>query len=65
MIRRLALGGVAVLFALLALHVFLKAGTTVRSSGERIFPGPAPCNTTLQACIDGSANGDVIRIQPN
>jgi hypothetical protein len=29
---------------------------------ERIYPGAAPCDTTLQACITGSANGDVIRI---
>jgi hypothetical protein len=28
----------------------------------RTFPGPAPCDTTLQVCIDGSANGDVIVI---
>jgi predicted outer membrane repeat protein len=28
----------------------------------RAFPGPAPCDTSLQACIDGSANGDVIAI---
>jgi hypothetical protein len=31
----------------------------------RIWPGSAPCNTTLQACIDGSANGDTINILSN
>jgi len=30
----------------------------------RPYPGLAPCNTTLQACIDGSANGDSINIAP-
>jgi predicted outer membrane repeat protein len=29
------------------------------------YPGPNPCNTTLQACIDGSSSGDVITIAPN
>jgi len=29
---------------------------------SRTYPGAAPCNTTLQACIDGSSNGDVINI---
>ncbi len=28
----------------------------------RIWPGIAPCATTLQACIDGSANGDRIEV---
>ena len=30
----------------------------------RTFPGAAPCNTTLQACINGSSAGDTINIQP-
>jgi hypothetical protein len=25
----------------------------------RTFPGAAPCNTTLQACINGSNAGDI------
>jgi predicted outer membrane repeat protein len=29
----------------------------------RTYPGAAPCHTSLQACIDGSSNGDVINIQ--
>ncbi len=35
-----------------------------RQSGQvvRIYPGAAPCDTTLQACITASANGDVVRI---
>ncbi len=31
----------------------------------RSYPGSAPCNTSLQACIDGSADGDVINIAAN
>lgn len=31
----------------------------------RIFPSPdAPCNATLQSCVDGSGAGDVIQILP-
>ena len=29
---------------------------------SRTYPGAAPCDTTLQACIDGSSDGDVINI---
>lgn len=29
------------------------------------YPGAAPCNTTLQACIDGAASGDEIEIATN
>ena len=29
------------------------------------WPGSAPCNGTLQACIDGAANGDYIYIKSN
>jgi hypothetical protein len=28
----------------------------------RRFPGGAPCNTTVQACIDGAAPGDVVEL---
>ncbi len=28
----------------------------------RAYPGAAPCDTTLQACLDGSSSGDVINI---
>ena len=33
-----------------------------RADVPRTYPGAAPCNTTLQACIDGSPSGDVINI---
>jgi len=29
------------------------------------YPGPAPCNGTLQACVDGSAPGDTVAIATN
>jgi hypothetical protein len=31
----------------------------------RTFPGSAPCNATLQACIDGADPGDVVEIATN
>jgi hypothetical protein len=31
----------------------------------RTWPGSAPCTTTLQACIDGSTNGDTITVASN
>lgn len=29
------------------------------------YPGPAPCDTTLQACIDGAGTGDTVEIATN
>ncbi len=34
-------------------------------AATRTWPGSAPCNGTLQACITGSANGDTINIASN
>ena len=34
-------------------------------AATRTWPGSAPCNTTLLACISGSANGDTISIASN
>jgi hypothetical protein len=31
-------------------------------AATRTYPGPAPCNGTLQACLDGAASGDRIEI---
>jgi hypothetical protein len=31
----------------------------------RLWPGTSPCDTTLQACIDRSANDDTVQIQSN
>ncbi len=34
-------------------------------SATLTYPGAAPCNTTLQACITGAAGGDVVEIATN
>lgn len=31
-------------------------------AATRTYPGPAPCNGTLQACLDGASSGDRIEI---
>jgi hypothetical protein len=33
------------------------------AGATRNYPGPFPCNTTLQLCIDGSSAGDTILVQ--
>jgi len=48
---------VRVLFSLLPLALVGAAQATTYS-----WPGPSPCNTTLQQCIEGTANGDRIEI---
>jgi predicted outer membrane repeat protein len=51
-------------FALAGVLLLLgQPAAAARPSTDRTFPGAAPCDTTLQACINGSANGDVIHIQ--
>jgi predicted outer membrane repeat protein len=42
-----------------AQHSNSPTGTT------RPYPGAPPCNTTLQACISGSAAGDIVQISAN
>jgi hypothetical protein len=53
-------------FAFVALAV-IGLGLTATGPAQGVgvvhdYPGPAPCATTLQACIDGAASGDTIRI---
>ncbi len=38
---------------------------TAASAATLAYPGAAPCNTTLQACIDAAASGDVVEIATN
>jgi hypothetical protein len=45
---------------LLALPLLLTAAPAPAANLE--WPGPAPCNTTLQACIDAADAGDRIRV---
>lgn len=49
------------LFRLLA-ALLLSATCLAAQATVRNWPGSAPCNGTLQACIDGSTNGDSIYI---
>lgn len=66
-VRRLGLTlvlAVAVLAAIF-LSVQLPRVTASPLGVTRPYPGAAPCDTSLQACIDGSADGDVINIAAN
>lgn len=45
---------------MISVCVGLATGTA--GAVERAWPGSAPCDTTLQACIDGASSGDVIVI---
>ena len=40
----------------------LLLGATSAAAGTLTYPGAAPCNTTLQACVQGAARGDRIEI---
>lgn len=61
---RLSLSFAFVLIALVALSLMLRSPAQARALAvTRIFPGLPPCHTTLQACINASADGDVIRIK--
>ncbi len=52
-------------FAALLVILLLAVISRPASATTRYWPGSAPCNTTLQACINGAANGDYIFIQSN
>ena len=47
-----------------AFTLFLLINTLSFSAmaASRIWPGPAPCNTSLQGCIDASAAGDTVQV---
>ncbi|MBK6393652.1 MAG: hypothetical protein IPF73_02390 [Betaproteobacteria bacterium] len=45
--------------------VALVALATPAWSATLTYPGAAPCDTTLQACITGAASGDVVEIATN
>src|SRR5216684_1867404 len=68
---RLVVVAVTVLAGVLACGALLAAlGGPVSSALAapagitRPFPGPFPCHTTLQLCINGSSPGDTIVVQP-
>lgn len=60
----LSLAVAALLLAATALLVqYLPLALAAPLGVTRNYPGAAPCDTSLQACINGSADGDVINIQ--
>ncbi len=49
---------------LLALPIALAAAIPAAAS-VLTWPGPSPCNTTLQACISAAAAGDIVNVASN
>jgi predicted outer membrane repeat protein len=47
-----------------ALLLVVTRPPVVWAGGVFSYPGGAPCDTTLQACIDGLATGDTINVAP-
>lgn len=45
--------------------LFVSWHASIANSAILTYPGPAPCNTTLQACINSAANGDIVEIATN
>lgn len=58
--------GIALILSIVAIASTFALARQVASAptATRTYPGAAPCNTTLQACLDGSLAGDVINILP-
>ena len=48
-----------------ALLALLSLAATHALATTRTWPGAAPCDTTLQACLDGATNNDVVQVQSN
>ncbi|CAG0931295.1 putative outer membrane protein pmp20 [Thermoflexales bacterium] len=60
---RLSLALAVVITTLVAIGLVL-AQSPLAPTDAYTYPGSAPCETTLQACIDGLQDGDVIHILP-
>ncbi len=56
------LAGLLATAGLLGLAEVARAAPAGAAAVDRLYPGLTPCNTTLQACINGSNSGDVINI---
>ena len=54
----------AVLGAFTCALVFLAAGAMSAGAATLTYPGAAPCNTTLQLCVDGAVAATPCRLQP-
>jgi hypothetical protein len=50
---------------MLALSAVALATSAAADAAIRTWPGPAPCNTTLQACIVGADAGDAVEVASN
>jgi predicted outer membrane repeat protein len=63
-LRLMAVSGLGLLLcmALIGLLQPPDSAAAFVSGTARTWPGAAPCNTSLQSCIDNSASGDVINI---
>ena len=62
-LRRVGVAMFLVVITLSVLSLSMSQRVLAEPAGvTRTYPGAAPCNTTLQACINGSADGDVINI---
>jgi predicted outer membrane repeat protein len=64
---RFALSLAAMIAALAIVELVLTQSPPAQaalSGSSYTYPGMAPCDTTLQACIDGLSSGDVIHILP-
>ena len=48
--------------SVLILACALLTSMTAAHGATLTYPGPAPCNTSLQSCIDSAAAGDVVEI---
>ena len=62
--RLIAVSGLGLLLACAFLWLLQppRSAAAFVSGTARTWPGAAPCNTTLQACINSSAPGDIIHI---
>ena len=64
--RQIAIGlfllGVLALVILPAVYADGLLHPSAAPQTTRTYPGPAPCNTTLQACVSAASNGDVISV---
>jgi len=63
--RLIGAGGLGLLLVLAFLWLLQPArpAAAAVSGTSRTFPGAAPCDTTLQNCINGSTDGDTIDLQ--
>lgn len=53
------------LYASIAVWALALLAVTTASAATLTWPGVAPCNTTLQACIDAAVAGDIVEIATN